>query len=247
LADIRIYSLYGIFGIYELPIWVSYAISYIVFILIVNALNLIDGIDGLASGMGILYSLFFGIWFYLVGHNYFALFCFACVGSLLIFFLYNVFGRSNRKIFMGDSGALVLGYLVTFFVINFLEFNNKDVSIPEVYRFSSAPASVLCVLFVPLFDIFRVAITRMKKGISPFSPDKNHIHHLLLRLGLKHSQVTFVLLGVELIFIALAVFGRNLNIYVVLAMALLIGYLLIYLLWRIIDIKNKENATSNDN
>jgi len=245
-AGIRITSLYGIFGIYELPLWASYIISYFVFILIVNALNLIDGIDGLASGLGIFYSLFFGIWFYLVGENYYALFCFALSGSLLIFFLYNVFGKSNRKIFMGDSGSLMLGYLMTFFVIEFLKINAEH-SISESYHFSAAPAAVICLLFVPLFDIFRVAFTRIKKGISPFSPDKNHIHHLLLGLGLKHRQVTFVLLGVTLIFTALAVFGRNLNIYVIFAMALLIGYLLIFLLWRIVDKKGQENATSNNN
>ena len=236
LADIRITSFYGIFGINELPLWASYIISYSVFILIVNALNLIDGIDGLASGLGILYSLFFGIWFYLVGENYYALFCFACVGSLLIFFLYNVFGRSNRKIFMGDSGSLMLGYLITFFIIEFLEINqNREGIISECYLFLAAPASVICLLFVPLFDIFRVALTRIKKGISPFSPDKNHVHHLLLRLGLKHRQVTMVLLGVTLIFTALAIFGRNLNIYVIFTMALLMGYLMIFLLWRIVD------------
>jgi len=233
-ADIRISSLYGVFGIYELPLWASYIISYLVFILIVNALNLIDGIDGLASGLGILYSLFFGIWFYLVGENYHALFCFACVGSLLIFFLYNVFGKSNRKIFMGDSGSLVLGYLVTFFVIKFLEINAKSQNL-DIFYFPAAPAAVFCLLFVPLFDIFRVALTRIKKGISPFTPDKNHVHHLLLRLGLAHRQVTFVLLGVTLMFTALAVFGKNLNIYVIFAMALLIGYLLIFLLWRIVE------------
>jgi len=241
-AGIRITSLYGIFGIYELPLWASYIISYSIFILIVNALNLVDGIDGLASGLGIFYSLFFGTWFYLVGENYYALFCFACVGSLLIFFLYNVFGKSNRKIFMGDSGSLVIGYLVTFFVISFLEINANN-PVPESYKFvsttttpvSTAPAAVVCLLFVPLFDIFRVALTRIKKGISPFTPDKNHIHHLLLRLGLAHRQVTFVLLGVTLIFTALAIFGKNLNIYVILAMALLIGYLMIFVLWRSVD------------
>ena len=240
-SDIRLTSLYGIFGIYELPLWASYLISYFVFILIVNALNLIDGIDGLASGLGIFYSLFFGIWFHLAGYNYFALFCFACVGSLLIFFLYNVFGRSNRKIFMGDSGSLVLGYLMTFFVIEFLEINTKHL-ISESYVFTAAPVSVICLLFVPLFDIFRVAFTRMKKGISPFTPDKNHVHHLLLRLGLTHRQVTFVLLSVTFIFTALAVLGRNLNIYVLFAMALLMGYLMIFLLWRIVDKRELEKS-----
>ena len=246
-ADVRLSSLYGIFGIYDLPLWASYIISYFLFILIVNALNLIDGIDGLASGLGIFYALFFGIWFYLAGFDYYALFCFSCVGSLLIFFLYNVFGRTKHKIFMGDSGSLMLGYLMTFFVIEFLEINTQYLISEETYSFSAAPAAVICLLFVPLFDILRVALTRMKKGISPFSADKNHIHHLLLGLGLTHRQVTLVLLCVTLIFTALAVFGRHLNIYVLLAMAMLIGFLLIYLLWRIIDNKKKEDAVPNNN
>jgi UDP-N-acetylmuramyl pentapeptide phosphotransferase/UDP-N-acetylglucosamine-1-phosphate transferase len=234
LSDVRITSLYGIFEINELPLIASYVISYIVFILIVNALNHIDGIDGLASGLGIVYSFFFGIWFYLTGFQYISLFCFACAGSLAVFFLYNVFGRSNRKIFMGDSGSLVLGYLVTFFAINFCEFN-ANFSIPTLYHFMSAPVSVMCVLFVPLFDIVRVALTRIKNGISPLCPDKNHIHHLLLRLGFTHRKVTIILVAVTLVFTALAIFGKNLNIYVLSVMVLLIAYLLIFALWRIVD------------
>jgi UDP-N-acetylmuramyl pentapeptide phosphotransferase/UDP-N-acetylglucosamine-1-phosphate transferase len=243
LADVRITSFYGILGINELPDWASYIASYFIFILIVNALNLIDGVDGLASGLGALYCFFFGFWFFLVDFNCFSLLCFACAGSLIVFFLYNVFGKSNRKIFMGDAGSLALGYLITFFVINFLEINIKN-SIPDIYHFPAAPASVMCVLFVPLFDIFRVAFTRIKKGISPLSPDKNHIHHLLLRLGLLHKQVTVILLSVTLIFMSLAIFGKNMNVYVIFFMALLTGYLMIFLLWRIVD-KSNENATAN--
>ncbi|MDR0829004.1 MAG: undecaprenyl/decaprenyl-phosphate alpha-N-acetylglucosaminyl 1-phosphate transferase [Prevotellaceae bacterium] len=241
LADIRITSLYGIFGIDELPFWASYLLSYFVYITIVNALNLIDGIDGLASGLGIIYCLFFGFWFYLIGYEYNALFCFSAVGSLFVFFLYNVFGRSSRKIFMGDSGSLILGYLVTFFAFQFLDINaNTLPHDKEVFRFLSAPAALICVLFIPLFDIVRVALTRIKHGISPLNADRNHIHHLLLRLGLNHNQVTAILLSISLLFIALAIFCKDVNMYVLILIALLSGILLIFLLWRLVD-KKEEN------
>ncbi|MDR2684580.1 MAG: undecaprenyl/decaprenyl-phosphate alpha-N-acetylglucosaminyl 1-phosphate transferase [Prevotellaceae bacterium] len=237
IYNYRITSLYGIFGVTELPLFWSCAISYFVFILIVNALNLIDGIDGLASGLGIVYCLFFGFWFYLVEWDYYALFCFSCFGSLLVFFIYNVFGSGNRKIFMGDSGSLVLGYLITFFIFQFLEINAKMPINNEIYRFPYAFATVISVLFIPLFDIFRVAFTRIKHHVSPFSPDRNHIHHLLLRLGLKHKQVTLILLLVSLFFVALAILCKNVNFWVQITISLLSGILLIFLLWRIVDKK----------
>ncbi|MDR1543408.1 MAG: undecaprenyl/decaprenyl-phosphate alpha-N-acetylglucosaminyl 1-phosphate transferase [Prevotellaceae bacterium] len=238
LANIRITSFYGIFGIEELPLIWSYALSYLLYIIIVNALNLIDGIDGLASGLGVIYCLFFGFWFYLIGYEYNALFCFSAVGSLIVFFLYNVFGGSKKKIFMGDSGSLILGYLLTFFVFNFWEINAKQ-PIAAIFYFPAAPATILCVLFIPLFDIVRVALTRIRHQISPFSPDRNHIHHLLLKLGLKHYQVTIILMAISLLFIALAIFCKDVNIWVQFIMSLLSGGLLIFVLWRIVD--KREN------
>jgi UDP-N-acetylmuramyl pentapeptide phosphotransferase/UDP-N-acetylglucosamine-1-phosphate transferase len=139
---------------------------------------------------------------------------------------------------MGDSGSLILGYLVTFFAFKFLYINATDYSIGELYHFPAAPATVICVLFIPLFDLVRVAITRIKRGISPFTPDKNHIHHILLRLGLKHNHITMILIAISMLFIALAVFCKDINFWVLIIMSLLSGILLIVLLWRIVDKKD---------
>jgi len=243
-ADIRLSHLHGFMGINELSLITSYLLSFFVFIVIINALNLIDGVDGLASGLGILYCLFFGFYFSLTGNINLAISAFAMVGSLSVFFLYNVFGRKS-KIFMGDSGSLLLGYMITLFVFEFCEMNAYH-RLPEIYYMSAAPAVAICVLSIPLFDTLRVMLTRIKKGVSPFRPDKNHIHHLLLKTGLKHRQVTFVLFAVTIFFIGLGILGRQWPISILIIITFVIAFVLTNILWRVIDNKNikKNNLIS---
>ena len=238
-ADIRITSLYGIFGIYELHPMISYALSYLAYMIIINALNLIDGVDGLASGLSILYFLFFGIWFLLAGITYYSVICFAVIGSLTVFFLYNVFGRSKRKIFMGDSGSLMLGYIISATVIIFLE-KNKIPTDDSILYFPNAPVTVLTVIFIPIFDVFRVSITRLKNKKSVLAADKNHIHHLLLRLGMSHKQVTFLLLAITLVYFFIAIVLKDYSLWVQLFIILLIGCMIIFIIWKFINIKNQK-------
>lgn len=238
VADFRLTSFQGFLGIYELPLWISYLVSFFVFIVVINALNLIDGVDGLASGLGILYCLFFGVYFTLTGNHSLAICAFTLVGALAVFFIYNVFGKRN-KIFMGDCGSLFLGYMIYLFVCQFCEMNALHTVAPPYYM-SAAPAVAICVLMIPLFDTMRVMITRIKKGINPFSPDKNHIHHLLLKIGLRHRQVTFVLLSESLFFIALGIIGRNWSIGWLATAAILLMTIITYVLWRLIDKKTAE-------
>jgi len=235
VSDVRLSHLHGFLGINELSIGTSYLLSFFVFVVIINALNLIDGVDGLASGLGILYCLFFAIYFNLTSNINLAISAFAMAGSLFVFFLYNVFG-GKRKIFMGDSGSLLLGYMITLYVFEFCEINAYK-CVPVPLQISAAPAVAICVLSVPLFDTMRVMMTRLKKGVSPFHPDKNHIHHLLLKTGLKHRQVTFVLLIVSLGFIALGIIGREWKIGVLILVAFSIASVLTYFLWRKVDSK----------
>ena len=235
VSDVRLSHLHGFLGIHEISIGWSYILSFFVFVGIINALNLIDGVDGLASGLGILYCLFFAVYFELTANVNLAISAFAMTGSLFVFFLYNVFG-GKRKIFMGDSGSLLLGYMITLYVFEFCEVNAYK-CIPEVFQMSAAPAVAICVLSVPLFDTMRVMLTRIKKGVSPFHPDKNHIHHLLLKTGLKHLQVTFVLLVVSLGFIALGIIGREWKIGVLILVAFSIASGLTFVLWRKVDSK----------
>ena len=234
-ADLRITHLHGLFGITEIGIIPSYLLSLFVLVAIINAVNLIDGIDGLASGLGILYCLFFAVYFGLAGDVSWSVLGICMVGSLAVFFIYNVFGH-REKIFMGDSGSLLLGYLLTAFVFHFCEINAYHV-VPEALHMSAAPAVAICVLTIPIFDTMRVILTRIKQHRSPFNPDKNHIHHLLLRTGLNHIQTTCVLLSVSLLFIGLAILGRNWNMWVLVISDFALATALTLILWRIINKK----------
>ena len=234
-ADLRITHLHGIFGIEQIGVIPSYILSLFILIAIINAVNLIDGIDGLASGLGMLYCLFFAIYFGLVGDTSWSVLAICMIGSLAVFFIYNVFGH-REKIFMGDSGSLLLGYLLTAFVFHFCEANAYH-QVPEAFHMSAAPAVAICVLTVPIFDTIRVSLTRIKQHRSPFQPDKNHIHHLLLRTGLNHIQTTCVLLSVSLIFIALAILGRNWNSWLLLFADFALATGLTLVLWRILNKK----------
>ena len=245
-SDIRLTHLHGFLGIEQIGTGYSYLLSFFVLIAIINALNLIDGIDGLASGLGILYSIFFAVYFHLIGEPEWAIMACSMVGSLSVFFIYNVFGKRN-KIFMGDSGSLLLGYVITAFVFHVCEINAYD-AVPEAYHMRATPAVMMCVLSIPLFDMARVALTRIKHHKSPFLPDKNHIHHLLLRTGLNHLQTTCVLLVTSLAFIALAFVGRNWQVWILALVDLLCCSVLIFILWRIVDKKNAEkNTEKSDN
>ena len=241
-ADLRITHLHGIFGITEIGIIPSYLLSMFILIAIINAINLIDGVDGLASGLGILYCLFFAVYFGLAGENAWSVLGICMVGALAVFFIYNVFGH-REKIFMGDSGSLLLGYLITAFVFRFCEMNAYH-EVPEWLQMNAAPAVAICVLTVPIFDTIRVSMTRIKQHRSPFLPDKNHIHHLLLRTGLNHVQTTCVLLTVSLLFIAWAIIGRNWNFWVLLISDFTLATALTMVLWRVIN-KQIEKKANN--
>ena len=242
-ADIRITHLHGLFGISEIGIIPSYLISLFILIAIINAVNLIDGIDGLASGLGILYCLFFAIYFGLAGETSWSILAICMIGALAVFFIYNVFGH-REKIFMGDSGSLLLGYLLTAFVFHFCELNAYH-HVSEALHMSAAPSVAICLLTIPIFDTIRVSLTRIKQHRSPFQPDKNHIHHLLLRTGLNHIQTTCVLLSVSLLFIGLAILGRNWNMWVLLVADFGLATALTLLLWRIINKKLYGNDVNH--
>jgi len=244
-ADLRITHLHGLFGITEIGIIPSYLISLFILIAIINALNLIDGIDGLASGLGMLYCLFFALYFWLAGEGPWSVLGICMFGSLAVFFIYNVFGNRG-KIFMGDSGSLLLGYLMTAFVFHFCELNAYH-QVPEWLHMNAAPMVAICVLTIPIFDTIRVSLTRIKKHQSPFQPDKNHIHHLLLRTGLNHIQTTCVLLSVSVLFIGLAILGRNWNMWLLLFLDFALATCLTLILWRILNIQMAKSQRPTTN
>ncbi|MGQ7868784.1 glycosyltransferase family 4 protein [Sunxiuqinia sp. sy24] len=186
LGNVQITSLSNLFFLNQMSIWMSIPLSFMLLLFIINAMNLIDGIDGLASGIAVLVSGVLGSWFFVSGHIQYALLSFAIAGSLLAFLRFNLWGGDN-KIFMGDTGSLILGGLLGVLIIQFLNFN---VAAPTLIKMQNAPAFVLALLIVPVTDTLRVFTIRIYQKRSPFSPDMNHIHHLLIRSGLKHIQAS---------------------------------------------------------
>lgn len=205
----RLTSLYGVLGIGDMaPLWGSlFSIALIIFLN--NAFNLIDGIDGLAAGIGILASLAFGILFSLMGQVPYAFIAFALAGAIAGFLKYNWF---PAKIFMGDTGALIIGLISAALAIKFIELNKfTGVNKPAFY---SAPAIAVAILIVPVFDSLRVFTIRILKGGSPFKGDRNHIHHRLEQLGFKPSLIVISTAGFNLAVIAATIILQHLGNFV---------------------------------
>jgi len=209
LGDLRITDFHGFFGLQPDPLWsVIFTVVGIVFI--VNGFNLIDGIDGLAAITGIISILSFSIWFYINGYFHIPVLASALVGGLLAFGYYNIFSK-RQKIFMGDTGSLLLGFILAVVAIKFSEFNRSDNRMDLVYTMNSAPAVALAILIVPIVDTLRVFFLRISRGDSPFTADKNHIHHRMLTLGFTHLQISLIIGGVNIAFVILAFILRNLG------------------------------------
>ena len=203
LGGLRIDSMHGLLGIGALPQAASLALTYSTMIVVINAFNLIDGVDGLAGSLGLLTMAVFGAYFYYTGFTSYALLAVAMGGSLAAFLMFNF---NPAKIFMGDSGSLLLGLVNAILVIKFI--GVADGSAATVLPVGSPVVVGIAILMVPLADTLRVFSIRIAQGRSPFSPDRNHIHHLLLDRGLNHKQVTFTCLLLNVFFIFIAYAGR---------------------------------------
>ncbi len=199
-GGLRIQNLNGFLGIYETGEALGVLITVLIVVTVINSYNLIDGIDGLASGIGILSSLLFGFIFYRSGLYVWALMAAALCGSLTGFTWYNVFGR-QKKILMGDTGSLLLGLFQAVMVVRFL--NMEQASIWG-WQITIQPAFVLAVLIIPLFDTLRIIVVRLLQGRSPLRPDRQHIHYRLVDMGLTHIRATGILMGINLVMIAIA-------------------------------------------
>ncbi len=177
----RIDNLHGIMGIHEIPAIWSSMITIVFIVGVTNAFNLIDGIDGLAGGVSLINSFFFGLIFLMNNQINYAVIAFALCGALLGFLKYNF---SPAKIFMGDTGSLFLGLLMSVFIIKTLQTNiNTELSI----------SVSLILVFLPVFDTLRIFMFRILKKKSPFSADKNHLHHLVLKITPNHKHATLLI------------------------------------------------------
>jgi UDP-N-acetylmuramyl pentapeptide phosphotransferase/UDP-N-acetylglucosamine-1-phosphate transferase len=217
-AQVKITSLYGIFGVYAIPEVLSIALSMFTILVIINAFNLIDGINGLSGSLATLISLSLGTWFFLVDRTDLAIISFSLAGASIAFLRYNI---TPARIFMGDTGSMLIGIISAIMIIEFIEIHSEIKSSP--YAFKAVPAVAIGILILPLFDTLRVFVMRLLKGKSPLHPDRSHIHHLLLDAGLSHMQATLVLVGVNLLFILFVVYFQNLGnlglLLILLAMA----------------------------
>ncbi len=196
-----VYSLNGFLNIYEIPYFLYLIIGGFVMLTIINSYNLIDGIDGLASIVGIVVMVIYTTIFYLSGESFFALISITTNACLMAFFGFNV--SSNKKIFMGDTGSLIVGFIISVLTLKFLSLRPEDYEgLP--FLLENAPIIAISILIVPLFDTARVFTLRIAKKKSPFSPDRNHIHHILIDFwGLSHKQASFIIGCFNIIFVVL--------------------------------------------
>jgi UDP-N-acetylmuramyl pentapeptide phosphotransferase/UDP-N-acetylglucosamine-1-phosphate transferase len=178
----------GLFGVDTLSPGASVLFSLFVYIVVVNAVNLIDGIDTLAGGYGLLVSIAGALWFHFTGQPDFAILCMALAGALAGFIVFNI---SPARIFLGDSGSLILGMMLYILAVSIIA--TPDPLVPDMWAHRSMPVLAMTLLSYPLVDTLRSFTLRIFAGRSPFSPDRNHIHHRLLALGLSHLQAALTI------------------------------------------------------
>ncbi len=200
IGNIRITSLYGVFGVWEIPYWASVFLSLFTYVVVVNAFNLIDGVDGLAAGVGMIACWAFGVWFVFAGNYSLAALSFSLAGALLGFLVFNF---SPAKIFMGDSGSLIIGLFVCVLAIKLIEYPVEKLD--SFWVHISKPIFVIAAIIYPLLDTLRVFIIRAIRGQSPFMADKNHIHHHLLHRGFSHAKTVIIIYAFTLLTIGVGV------------------------------------------
>lgn len=247
-SDVRIRNLFGIFGVYEIHYLVSVIFTILTFIILINAFNLIDGIDGLAGGYSLICSALFGISYYRLGeYNYpLVILSVVLIGSVLAFLYYNLSNLRATKIFMGDTGSMLLGFLLAFTCVCFIDiFIDKNiVSVPR-YHLKSAPVVAVAILILPIVDTLNVIIVRLWNKKSPFEADKNHIHHKLLKLDLTHRRASFYIICYYLFIVAITYYLRHINVNLLLVIILFLGFLGAYIPDIIFLIRNNKLKTDN--
>lgn len=197
-ANLYINNLYGLFGIYAIPFWIGAPLTILILVFTCNAINLIDGIDGLSASLTIMALAGFLACFHLERLTYYCIMIAALIGVLVSYIHYNVFGKAekHKKIFMGDSGSLSLGFILGFLAIKLCMDTPRAVYNPHriVWAWSF--------LAVPCFDVVRVFFFRIIHGRSPFQPDKKHIHHKLMACGLNQHKALIAIVSLQLAIIA---------------------------------------------
>lgn len=243
-AGLYVVDFYGLFGVDVVSPFIGIPLTVLLTVFVTNAINLIDGIDGLASSLCMIALLIFGTAFALNGVWMYSLLAFVCLGVLIPFFLYNVFGNAEHgsKIFMGDTGSLTLGFILSLFSVKYILLLSTDSSAvsgtPIVWVFS--------LLLVPCLDVCRVVLNRLQRKANPFKPDKTHIHHKFLMMGFSPRRSLVLIQLISIFFIGLTVFLIYVGVlgYVVLLIDILVWTLMH--LWFTHIIRRRAYYMSND-
>ena len=222
LTHASINNLQGLFNIYTLPNVYASVFTVFVFVIIINSYNLIDGIDGLASSFAIICSIAFGIFFIINNAVIDSLISFSITGCLIIFFINNI--SKKRKIFMGDSGSMTVGFILAYQLISFINVNQLN---PYTFFIKNTPVVVFALFSFPVIDTCRIFIIRLINKKPPFKADNNHLHHKLLRLGLSHLKATLVVFIYTTVITSIAIALQNLNINIHFLSILIISICLI--------------------
>lgn len=236
-AGMYVNDLHGIIGLGHISPWFGIPLTILIVVYVVNAINLIDGIDGLASGLSSAAFIIYGTAFLMIGKPIFAMLSFACLGVLIQFFYYNVFGSAERKkkIFMGDTGSLTIGLLLAFLGLALLQWS------PDKFPTFRTNPMILAVspLIIPCFDVVRVFLHRVRRHGNPFLPDKTHIHHKMLAIGLNQCLAMVLIVVASITFsIANILLSRYVEVNLLLILDILLWTLAN--LWLTRHIRSRE-------
>lgn len=236
-AGMYVNDLHGIIGLGHISPWFGIPLTILIVVYVVNAINLIDGIDGLASGLSSAAFIIYGTAFLMIGKPIFAMLSFACFGVLMQFFYYNVFGSAERKkkIFMGDTGSLTIGLLLAFLGLALLQWS------PDKFPTFRTNPMILAVspLIIPCFDVVRVFLHRVRRHGNPFLPDKTHIHHKMLAIGLnQHLAMVLIVVASITLSIANILLSRYIEVNLLLILDILLWTLAN--LWLTRHIRSRE-------
>jgi UDP-GlcNAc:undecaprenyl-phosphate GlcNAc-1-phosphate transferase len=225
-GGLQLKNMHGFLGLHELPDVYSWPITVLTVIVVINSFNLIDGIDGLAGSLGLMASVVFGLYFLQAGILPYAVLSFSLSGSLIAFLFFNF---PPARIFMGDTGSMTIGLICSILVIRFINIAPGSIYLPV----ASAPAIGFSILLIPLLDTLRVFSVRIWNMKSPFTADRNHIHHNLLDRGLSQKKVTLSLVFANLGVIVLVYLGKSLGTTWLMLLMGVVYFLAINLFWLI--------------
>lgn len=235
----QVTAFHGFLGIDNIPLWFAYSFGTVMVLTIINSFNLIDGIDGLASTVGLVIFSVYAVIFYTTGLYFYFLLCISLIAMLLAYLRYNFSG--TKKIFMGDTGSLIIGFCIGFFSLRFLA---MDAALFSEFSFHIENKLIIiaAILYIPLLDTFRVIGVRLLNKKSPFYPDRNHIHHILIDSGLSHIKSSLFLGFLNLLMVGLFIFlSAHLN-----SVQLLFVFVISFLFFLVVFYKLRENVTSKN-